>query len=78
MYDNNGEYRFLPKQFRDFHEQKALFKDIYVKTDYENLEINDFHKIGWTTMHINTIDVFLFQMALKGYTLQRDKRFKEE
>jgi len=75
MMDKNGNYRFLPKQYRDFHNQKDLFKDIYYKTDYKNLDIPLPDKINWVQMHINTVDVFLYQMALRGYTLKKDSRF---
>ena len=75
--DNEGNYRFLPKRIRDFHDQKELFKAIYADTDYNNIKFDSFYKIGWTQMMVNIMDVFLYNMALRGFTLQRDDRFKE-
>lgn len=75
MYDKNNNYKFLPKEFRDFHNQKDLVRDIYKQVDYPKLEMDDYYKIGSVTFHINMVDIFLYQMALRGYTLQRDKRF---
>jgi len=74
--DNNDNYRFLPKIFRDFHDQKDLFKDIYKVIDWGEIDRPEHYNIPWTVMHVNCIDVFLFQMALRGYTLQKDDRFK--
>lgn len=74
MYDANDNYRFLPKIFRDWHDQKRLFKDIYNEVDLSKR--SEHYNITWTQMHTNTIDVFLYQMAMRGYTLQKDDRFK--
>ncbi len=74
-YDNKGNYRFLPKNFRDFDDQEDLFKSIYKETDYKNREVKDYYKVPYPVLHTNVVDVFLFQMALRGYTLQRDDRF---
>ena len=76
--DKNNNYRFLPKEFRDWHNQKELVKDIYKEVDYQNLEMDDHYKIGTPTFHINMVDIFLYQMALRGYTLQSDKRFIQD
>jgi len=75
--DRGGNYRFLPKELRDFHAQKELVKKIYEDTDYENMPLDNFYKIGWTQFHVNMIDVFLYNMALRGYALKKDDRFKE-
>ena len=77
--DKNGEYKFLPKKFRDFHKQKDLFKSIYSEVNYDKkFEGAEYYKITWTALHINVIDVFLYQMALRGYTLQKNNRFLDE
>lgn len=77
--DKNGEYKFLPKKFRDFHKQKNLFKSIYDEVDYDKkFEDAKYYKITWTTFHVNVINVFLYQMALRGYTLQKDNRFLDD
>ena len=57
----------LPDFMRDFHGQKDLFKTIH-----ELVSMNDGTKsINWMDAHIYTIDVFLWFMAKRGYTLQR-------
>ncbi len=59
---------FLPGEFRDFHDQKDLFKSI----DYWARETEN--EINWQDAHVYTIDIFLKFMAAHGYTLQRCKR----
>lgn len=64
------EYRrglHLPPEFRDFHDQKDLFKQI------GNREING-KEITWVDGHVYTIDFFLWIMAKYGYELRRTKR----
>lgn len=68
------ESRHLPKFLRDFHEQKAIFKRIHgllrekeQKSDVPRLDIT------WIDAHIYTIDKFLWHMALRGYTLQKNR-----
>lgn len=78
MYDRDNNYAFLPKKFRDFHQQKDLFKDIYKVVDYDNRDIDQSYKINWIQMHTNVVDVFLFQMAKRGYVLKKDTRFMED
>lgn len=61
---------YLPDVMRDFHDQKDLFKAIH-----EIISENDGTKaISWRDAHIYTIDVFLWFMARRGYTLQRTRR----
>lgn len=68
MYDNNDEYRFLPKIYRNFHDQKDLFKDLYNNGDFSLLKEE---KISWVHLHINCVDIFLWQMAKHGYILKK-------
>lgn len=64
----SGEY--LPEWMRDFHDQKEIFKAIH-----EIISTNEGTKhISWMDAHIYTIDVFLWFMARRGYTLQRTRR----
>lgn len=59
--------KYLPQQMRDFHDAKDVFKAIHEIID-QNETAN---KIGWVDGQIYTIDVFLWFMARRGYTLQR-------
>ena len=62
--------RHLPEEFKDFHDQKDLFKTIHKLwlDDNELLE-----KVNWVDAHCYTIDFFLWFMALNGYKLQKIK-----
>jgi hypothetical protein len=61
--------QYLPPELRDFHDQKDLFKAVH-----EIISENDGTKaITWRDAHIYTIDVFLWFMARRGYTLQRSR-----
>ncbi len=62
-------YRYLPDEFKDFHDQKDLFKEIY--NTYENAGNYHGNQTSWVEMHCFCIDIFLWHMARKGYTLQK-------
>ena len=62
--------RYLPVDFRDFHDQKDLFKTIDAAIDWK--EAGD-ARIGWVTAHCYVIDIFLWWMAKRGWTLQRSR-----
>ena len=64
-----AEQKHLPEFMRDFHNCKDLFKTIdkFIVCD-EGHPAND---ISWVQAHCCTIDVFLWFMAMHGYTLQR-------
>lgn len=70
IYNNDDEYSFLPKNYRNFYKQKELIKDLYLNFDFENIDEN--LKINWTSFHTNMIDIFLYQMALRGYCLKKN------
>ena len=61
---------YLPEFFKDFHDQKDIFKllDRIVvsrnKSDHYDLP-------NWIDAHIYTIDIFLWCMAFYGYKLQK-------
>lgn len=66
---DSGEY--LPEFMRDFHDQKDLFRaidEIVGKpADYIVQRPN------WVEAQCYTVDVFLWFMARRGYTLQRSR-----
>ncbi len=63
--------KYLPKPLRDFHDQKAVFKTIdYFIKEKENSTVK---RPDWIAAHCYVIDVFLWFMARRGYTLQKTK-----
>lgn len=64
--------KYLPKILRDFHDQKDIFKAIHCAViESEN---NTIRRPTWTEGHCYVIDVFLWFMARRGYTLQRSRQ----
>lgn len=67
---DSGEY--LPKVLRDFHDQKDVFKamhEIIVEVPNDTIR-----RPSWIEGQCYVIDVFLWFMARRGYTLQRTRR----
>lgn len=66
----SGEY--LPEVLRDFHDQKDVFKAMHeiIKEPEDGQD----RRPTWREGHIYVIDVFLWFMARRGYTLQRTRR----
>lgn len=62
---------YLPPFLRDFHDQKEVFKTIHASIDPENLSIK---RVSWVDGHCYVIDIFLWWMAKRGYTLQRTRQ----
>jgi len=63
---------YLPQFLRDFHDQKDVFKTIH---NAVNVEGHEYCKdINWAKGHCYVIDIFLWYMARKGYTLQRSRQ----
>lgn len=61
--------KHLPVWLRDFHDQKDTFKAIH-----EIISENESTKeINWREAHCYVIDVFLWFMACRGYTLQKTR-----
>lgn len=66
---------YMPEELRDSHKLKNIFKaieDNIVVNRRESKDIN--HRegnINWCDAYIYTGDIFLYFMALHGYTLQR-------
>lgn len=66
----SGEY--LPEPLRDFHDQKAVFKAMHeiMREDPAAMV----RRPGWIEGQCYVIDVFLWFMARRGWTLQRTRR----
>lgn len=61
--------KYLPEVMRDFHDGKDLFKAMH-----EIINANEkANEIGWVNGMIYTVDVFLWFMARRGYTLQKNR-----
>ena len=66
----SGEY--LPRPLRDFHDQKDVFRAID-----ETIKVRDSDSVKrptWIEAQCYVIDVFLWYMARRGYTLQRTRK----
>lgn len=71
----SGEY--LPEFMRDFHDQKDLFKALQEVVDRRNEadgQLSYTAEISWVSAHVYTVDVFLWCLARRGYTLQRSRK----
>ena len=64
--------KYLPDFMRDFHDQKNIFK----RLDKIVQSRNDTYTkdIGWTSGQVYTVDIFLWFMAVHGYTLQQSRK----
>lgn len=61
--------KYLPKPLRDFHDQKEVFKTIHARI---NVKGNEYCKdVSWVAGQCYVIDIFLWYMAKRGYTLQK-------
>lgn len=61
--------KHLPIWLRDFHDQKDTFKAIHeIYCGNESAK-----EINWREAHCYVIDMFLWFMARRGYTLQRTR-----
>jgi hypothetical protein len=60
--------KYLPRFMRDFHDQKDVFRAIH---ETINVTKHDLTKdVSWITGQCYVIDIFLWWMARRGYTLQ--------
>ena len=75
LWRDNAKY--LPEEFRDWHDQKDLFKSIspvlkgYLELHKDSTTLKDILKMTWMELQCVVIDVFLWEMAKKGYVLKR-------
>jgi len=61
----------LPRPLRDFHDAKEVFKAMHVTMPGDpNASIK---QPDWITGHCYVIDVFLWFMAIRGWTMQRSR-----
>lgn len=63
--------KYLPPTMRDFHDQKDIFKAVH---DIIMVEKHEYAKdVSWVAGQCYVIDIFLWFMAKRGYTLQRSR-----
>ncbi|SDW93499.1 hypothetical protein [Lysobacter enzymogenes] len=63
--------RYLPPILRDFHDQKAVFRTMHELVGDDG---GGFQRPSWIDGQVYVIDVFLWFMAKRGYTLQRSRQ----
>ncbi len=64
--------KYLPEPLRDFHDQKDVFKAI---DEVVQRRADSYTKdVSWVSAQVYTIDLFLWLMAMHGYTLQRSRK----
>lgn len=62
--------KYLPPFLRDFHDQKDVFKAIHTLVNKNE----GTKRVNWVDGQIYVIDVFLWFMARRGWTLQRSRK----
>jgi hypothetical protein len=62
---------YLPPPLRDFHDQKDVFKAMHEIIDVQGHEYA--RSVDWVAGQCYVIDIFLWFMARRGYTLQRSR-----
>lgn len=65
--------KHLPPFLRDFHNQKDVFKTLWCYMDKSSFP-KEIQTLGWVNFHIIIIDIFLWWMAKRGWTLQRSRQ----
>ena len=63
--------KYLPKFLRDFHRQKEVFKSMHEIVQERPTDM--VKRPTWIEGQCYVIDVFLWFMARRGYTLQRTR-----
>lgn len=63
--------QYLPPPLRDFHDQKEVFKAMHQIINVDGHEYA--RSVDWVTGQCYVIDIFLWFMARRGYTLQRSR-----
>lgn len=62
--------KYLPKPLRDFHDAKEVFKTIHATISSDNESIKP---VNWVNGQCYVIDIFLWFMAARGWTMQRSR-----
>lgn len=65
--------KHLPPFLRDFHSQKDVFKTLWCNMDLSGFS-KEIRALGWIDFHVLIIDIFLWWMAKRGWTLQRSRQ----
>lgn len=60
---------YLPPPLRDFHDTKDVFKAMHEIIDVQGHEYA--RSVDWVAGQCYVVDIFLWFMARRGYTLQR-------
>lgn len=64
--------KYLPPELQDFHAQKDLFKNIHT---FVAVDKHEYCKdINWAVGQCYMIDIALWYLARKGYTLQKSRQ----
>lgn len=63
--------KYLPEVIRDFHDAKDVFKTMHAIVNVDNN--TEAGKVNWIMGQCYVIDIFLWFMARRGYTLQRSR-----
>ena len=63
--------KYLPEVIRDFHDAKDVFKTMHAIVNMDNN--TEAGKVNWIMGQCYVIDIFLWFMARRGYTLQRSR-----
>lgn len=66
--------KHLPEMMRDFHDQKDLFKAMHSIYEGDENDNQWDDNPNWRDGQIYTIDWFLWYMAGRGYTLQKNRK----
>lgn len=61
---------YLPAPLRDFHDAKDVFKAVHAGIDPASEGIK---RVSWIDGHCYVVDIFLWFMARRGWTLQRSR-----
>lgn len=61
----------LPAPLRDFHDAKDVFKTMHERMDVQGNEYA--REVTWVRGQCYVIDLFLWFMAKRGWTLQRSR-----
>lgn len=74
--------KYLPKKFRDFHNQKDFFKSLpyekwieEIKPEFNPNKYDKLNNLSWQDLMVLSIDFVLWHFAKNGCVLKKDDRF---